>query len=98
MKLYWAEMKNTWVGKEQFVNLQEKIRQNSIVGLLLVSAGILLAASAGGWDITNHLFNKPESFFSPPHAALYSGVGLVIMGAILIYIDRSMIQAVSASY
>ena len=92
MKLYGAEMKNTWVGKEQFVNLQEKIRQNSIVGFLLVSAGILLAASAGGWDITNHLLNKPESFFSPPHAALYSGVGLVIIGAILIYIGRSIIR------
>jgi hypothetical protein len=92
MKLYGAEMKNTWVGKEQFVNLQEKIRQNSIVGFLLVNAGILLAASAGGWDITNHLLNKPESFFSPPHAALYSGVGLVIIGAILIYIGRSIIR------
>jgi hypothetical protein len=92
MKLYGAEMKNTWVGKEQFVNLQEKIRQNSIVGFLLVSAGILLAASAGGWDITNHLLNKPESFFSPPHAALYSGVGLVIIGAILIYIGRFIIR------
>ena len=92
MKLYGAEMKNTWVGKEQFVNLQEKIRQNSIVGFLLVSAGILLATSAGGWDITNHLLNKAESFFSPPHAALYSGVGLVIIGAILIYIGRSIIR------
>ena len=92
MKLYGAEMKNTWVGKEQFVNLQEKIRQNSIVGFLLVSAGILLATSAGGWDITNHLLNKPESFFSPPHAALYLGVGLVIIGAILIYIGRSIIR------
>jgi hypothetical protein len=92
MKLHSAEMKNTWVGKEQFVNLQEKIRQNSVVGFLLVSAGILLAASAGGWDITNHLLNKPESFFSPPHAALYSGVGLVIIGAILIYIGRSIIR------
>jgi hypothetical protein len=92
MKLYGVKMKNTWVGIEQFENLQEKIRQNSIVGFLLVSAGILLAASAGGWDITNHLLNKPESFFSPPHAALYSGVGLVIIGAILIYIGRSIIR------
>jgi hypothetical protein len=85
-------MKNAWVGKEQFVKLHDKIRQNSIVGFLLVSTGILLAASAGGWDITNHLLNKPESFFSPPHAALYSGIGLVIIGAILIYIDRSTVR------
>ena len=89
MILYGADMRNSWVGKEQLVNLQELIRQNNIAGYLLVSAGTLLAASAGGWDVTNHLLNKPESFFSPPHAALYSGVGLVIIGTILIHICRA---------
>jgi hypothetical protein len=64
---------------------QQKIGQNSIVGFLLVSIGVLLTASAGGWDVTNHLLNKPESFFSPPHAALYTGVSVVIAGALIIY-------------
>ena len=65
---------------------QRNMKQNKIAGFLLVSIGILLTASAGGWDITNHLLNKPESFLSPPHAALYTGVSMAIIGAIMIYI------------
>ena len=33
-----------------------------LVGCILVSTGILLSDSAGSWDITNHLLNKPETF------------------------------------
>src|SRR5918998_2780409 len=88
MILQSVEMKDSRLGK-QIVNLQQKIRQSNITGFLSVSTGILLVAAAGGWDITNHLLNKPESFFSPPHAALYSGVALVIIGAILIYQCRA---------
>lgn len=65
---------------------QRNVRQISTVSFLLVSIGILLAATAGGWDITNHLLNKPESFFSPPHAALYTGVSMTLLGAIIIYL------------
>jgi hypothetical protein len=83
-----VDMKDRRLGK-QIVNLQQKIRQSNIAGFLSVSTGILLVASAGGWDISNHLLNKPESFFSPPHAALYSGVALVIIGTILIYQCRA---------
>jgi hypothetical protein len=82
-------MKDSRLGKEQIVNLQQMIRQSNIAGFLSVSTGILLVSAAGGWDITNHLLNKPESFFSPPHAVLYSGVGLAIMGTILIYKCRA---------
>ncbi|MGE5635163.1 MAG: hypothetical protein ACM3VV_08005, partial [Deltaproteobacteria bacterium] len=49
-----------------------------LVGCILVSTGILLAESGGSWDITNHLLNKPETFFSPPHAILYSGIALAL--------------------
>jgi hypothetical protein len=83
-----VDMKDSRLGK-QIVNMQQKIRQSNIAGFLSVSSGILLVAAAGGWDITNHLLNKPESFFSPPHAALYSGVALVIIGTILIYQCRA---------
>ncbi len=51
------------------------------VGCILVSLGVLLAAGGGSWDITNHLLNKPETFFAPPHALLYSGVGTAVLGA-----------------
>ena len=53
-------------------------------GYVLVSLGMLLAAAGGSWDITNHLLNKPETFFAPPHAVLYSGVSAVV-GAVLVF-------------
>lgn len=57
-----------------------------LVGCILVSFGILLAESGGSWDITNHLLNKPETFFSPPHAILYSGIGLSLVGATIMFL------------
>jgi hypothetical protein len=57
-----------------------------LVGCVLVSSGILLAESGGSWDITNHLLNKPETFFSPPHVILYSGIGLALVGASIMFL------------
>ncbi len=56
-----------------------------LVGSVLISVGILLAAGGGSWDITNHLLNKPETFFAPPHAVLYSGAGTAVVGAVLLF-------------
>ena len=50
------------------------------IGNILVSVGILLVTVGGSWDITNHLLNKPESFFSPPHALMYFGVMVSLLG------------------
>jgi hypothetical protein len=55
-----------------------------LAGYVLVSLGILLAATGGSWDITNHLLNKPETFFAPPHAILYSGVASTVVGTVLL--------------
>src|SRR5688572_25529132 len=57
-----------------------------LIGCILVSIGILLAESAGSWDITNHLLNKPETFFSPPHVILYSGIALSLVGASIMFL------------
>jgi hypothetical protein len=54
-------------------------------GYVLVSLGMLLAAGGGSWDITNHLLNKPETFFAPPHAVLYSGAASAVIGAVLVF-------------
>jgi hypothetical protein len=56
-----------------------------LIGCVLVSIGILLAGAAGSWDITNHLLNKPETFFAPPHAVLYSGVAIAVAGAAMLF-------------
>ncbi|MEX0656443.1 MAG: hypothetical protein WD154_02720, partial [Nitrosopumilaceae archaeon] len=45
---------------------------------ILVSSGILIVTIGGSWDVTNHLLNRPETFFSPPHALLYIGVAIAL--------------------
>jgi hypothetical protein len=54
---------------------------------LVISFGIILVTSGGSWDITNHILNKPETFFAPPHAMLYSGVGIALVGFIALYVS-----------
>jgi hypothetical protein len=56
-----------------------------VIGCTLVSLGIFTAAIGGSWDITNHLLNKPESFFSAPHAMLYAGVASAIVGCVIMF-------------
>src|ERR671918_745532 len=65
------------------LHFNEKAQRNPVTGYILVSLGVLLSASSGSWDITNHLLNKPETFFSPPHAGLYTGVAIVLSGSIM---------------
>jgi hypothetical protein len=50
-------------------------------GYVVLSIGVLVAISGGTWDVTNHLLNRPETFFSPPHAVLYAGAGTAVVGA-----------------
>ena len=48
-----------------------------------VSVGIALRIGAANWDIIWHGITDVESFFTPPHTVLYSGVALTI-GSIFI--------------
>lgn len=57
-----------------------------LAGYVLVSLGVLLAAGGGSWDINNHLLNKPETFFAPPHAVLYTGAGTTVLGAVILFL------------
>ena len=40
--------------------------------------------SGTSWDVTSHLMNEPETFFTPSHTLLYSGIGLIIIATVLI--------------
>jgi hypothetical protein len=66
-------------------HFRNRIENDPAIPLIVISLGILLTASSGSWDITNHLLNRPETFFSPPHAGLYSGVVLVLFGSLMTY-------------
>ncbi|MBD0359312.1 MAG: hypothetical protein ICV56_01185, partial [Nitrososphaeraceae archaeon] len=37
------------------LHFNEKAQRNPVTGYILVSLGVLLSASSGSWDITNHL-------------------------------------------
>jgi len=50
---------------------------------ILVSFGVLIVTIGGSWDITNHLLNRPETFFSPPHAILYIGVAIALASTVI---------------
>ncbi len=52
-----------------------------IVILILSLIGSVFEIWGGSWDITSHLLGAPESFFTPPHAVLYSGVGISLIAA-----------------
>jgi hypothetical protein len=65
-------------------HLKNRLKTDPAIPLIIVSLGILLTASSGSWDITNHLLNRPETFFSPPHAGLYSGVALALFGSVIV--------------
>ena len=67
--------------QNQPVSSQKRNSQKIFLsGNILTSLGILLVTVGGSWDITNHLLNKPETFFSPPHALMYSGVAVSLIG------------------
>src|SRR5215211_3319379 len=66
------------------LHFNEKAKRNPITGYILVSLGVLLSVSSGSWDITSHLLNKPETFFSPPHAGIYIGVAIVLSGSVMV--------------
>ena len=63
-----------------------------LFGSILTSFGILLVTVGGSWDITNHLLNRPETFFSPPHAFMYSGVAISLIGTILSFFGWHNLQ------
>lgn len=45
----------------------------------LVAIGVALQVGAANWDIIWHGVVNVESFFTPPHTVLYSGVGLSLI-------------------
>ena len=55
----------------------------SVVVLMFASIGSLLQISAGNWDVTSHLLSSPESFFTPSHALLCTGIGILLLSSII---------------
>jgi hypothetical protein len=55
----------------------------SMIVLMFGSFGSLMQISAGNWDVTSHLLLTPESFFTPSHTLLYTGIGILSLSSII---------------
>lgn len=53
------------------------------VVFILAGTGSILQIGGGNWDITSHLLLKPETFFTPSHTILYTGIFILIISALL---------------
>ncbi|MGH9934009.1 MAG: hypothetical protein ACRD3Z_02710 [Nitrososphaerales archaeon] len=69
---------------------QKSIRLPNIltIGYLLAGIGALLQIGSGQWDVTWHSLDQPETFFTPPHTILYTGVVLSLSMGILAVVLR----------
>ena len=49
--------------------------------LMMATAGSLLQIGGTSWDVTSHLMLEPETFFTPSHTVLYTGIGLLTIAS-----------------
>lgn len=56
-----------------------------LISSVVVASGSLITISAAFWDVMHHVLNRPESFFTPPHALLYSGIAVALVGSVLTF-------------
>jgi hypothetical protein len=49
--------------------------------LIMAAAGAFLQIEGASWDVTSHLLQQPETFFTPSHTVLYSGIGLLVIAS-----------------
>ena len=64
--------------------LSQNIFELYLLVFSLATLGSIMQISGTSWDITAHLMNEPETFFTPSHTLLYSGIGLIIIATVLI--------------
>ena len=68
---------------------QSNVMNISLAALIIATAGTFLQIGGTSWDVTSHLMLQPETFITPSHTVLYTGVGLLtitagLVGALLI--------------
>jgi hypothetical protein len=49
--------------------------------LILATCGSFMQIAGTSWDVTSHIMEAPETFFTPSHTVLYAGVGLLTVAA-----------------
>jgi hypothetical protein len=54
-----------------------------LAALILATTGAFLQIGGTSWDVTSHLLQRPESFFTASHTLLYTGVGMLTIAAFI---------------
>lgn len=54
-----------------------------VASFLIGLVGVALSMWGQKQDITSHLLRIPETFFTPSHMVLYTGVGISVISALL---------------
>ncbi len=68
---------------KRFLKLKVNPLDLSVFLLILATAGSVLQISGTSWDITSHLLELPETFFTPSHTLLYAGIGLLAVSSVI---------------
>jgi hypothetical protein len=55
----------------------------TVAVLIISTVGAFVQTEGASWDVTSHLLGRPESFFTPSHTMLYTGIGLLIIAAVV---------------
>ncbi len=64
-----------------FLKLKMNPMDLSVVLLIVATAGSVLQIGGTSWDVTSHLLQLPETFFTPSHTLLYAGIGLLAISS-----------------
>ena len=75
--------------------LFRKYEMNITLAILIIAtAGAFLQIGGTSWDVTSHLMLEPETFFTPSHTVLYTGVGLLTIatgiGGVLLFRNKEL--------
>jgi hypothetical protein len=63
-------------------NLSKKHNTTIIMTMLIIATcGSFMQITGTSWDVTSHIMEEPETFFTPSHTVLYSGVGFLTLSA-----------------
>lgn len=65
------------------IELPPRVKKTILVAFLFISIGVLLFTIGSLFDLTSHLLQTPEIFFTAEHIILYTGVGIMITSAII---------------
>ena len=68
---------------EKTTLLKFDVQKLFLTSFIIALVGVSLSMWGASWDITSHLLRTPETFFTPSHMVLYTGVGISLVSAIL---------------